>query len=227
MRLIDQQQWPRRPIFDYFRHFDIPQYNLTAQLDLTRMVPLWEDGLSKFCSVLHLVCQAANQVPSLKQRIRGSQVVEHDVVHPSFTTQTDDGLFSFGHAAFSPDYREFAGNVAADQREVQDRPLLFDAPGRDDELYISCLPWMSFQSLTHPIAMNSEDSVPRISWGKIVAVDGKWLVSVNLQVHHGLGDGRDLGRFFEVLQVMADEPAVALTGGGRFRPRSQVGLGEN
>ena len=41
-----------------------------------------------------------------------------------------------------------------------------DEEGRDDFLFLSAIPWISFTSFSHAMHYTPADSVPRITWGK-------------------------------------------------------------
>jgi len=77
--------------------------------------------------------------------------------------------------------------------------------GRDDFLYITCIPWISFTHLSHTISINRNDSVPRISWGKYFEQDGKVLLPFSVQVHHAFVDGVHVGQYFERLQTYLNQ----------------------
>ena len=94
------------------------------------------------------------------------------------------------------------------QAKVIEEMVLEDEPGRDDYLYISATPWISFTSATHPIHMNPVDSVPRLAWGKFYT-DGRDRIQLpySIQVHHALADGLHMGKFSTLFQSLADNPA--------------------
>lgn len=81
-----------------------------------------------------------------------------------------------------------------------------DEPGRDDLLYITSIPWISFTNITHPIQMTPVDSIPRISWGKYFEESGKVKLPLSVQVHHALVDGIHVGKFFNNIQEILDNP---------------------
>ena len=84
---------------------------------------------------------------------------------------------------------------------MKSNPSLEDQPGRDDYLFLSAIPWVSFTSIQHAMHFHPHDSVPRISWGKFFEQNGKILMPVSIQAHHALVDGRHMGAYFETLQI--------------------------
>lgn len=205
MRKIDLSSWPRRRHFDLFRSFDYPHFALTANVDITAFhAALKQQGLPFHTALVHLLASAANALPEFRQRIRGRapdlEVVEHEVVHPSFTVPSEGELFSFCTVPYHPDLPTFAARAEERIRLARQRAVLEDEPGQDDLLYMTSLPWVSFTSLMHPIRLNPADSVPRIAWGKYFAEGERLVLPLSLQAHHGLMDGLHAGRFYQLVQ---------------------------
>ncbi len=116
----------------------------------------------------------------------------------------ENDLFKYVAVELTDDIVSFA-KKAKEQAEQQKEFFIYkDAEERDDMLYITCLPWFSFTQVTHPISLNKEDSVPKISWGKYFQQDGKWLLPFSLQANHALLDGIHVGKFTALLQEYMD-----------------------
>lgn len=212
-RRIDLSRWPRAAAYAHYRPYAMPHMAMTADIDVTA---LKASGGSFFARMLHATTQAVNAVPELRQRIRvtaeGEEVVEHDAVDPAFTVAVVGGLFNFASVPFVRDLRVFEASVAAvsDAKRTVRALEPFDGV-RDDVVYMSCLPWVSFSSLTHPVA-STDDCVPRVAWGRFTKTDGRVVVPVNLQVHHALVDGVHMARFFETVQAIASGGEAADAG---------------
>ena len=212
MKTIDIDKWPRKDIFGFYGSMDYPQYNICADVDLSRLIPYLNNyRRSLFKTVLYVICRAANQLTEFKLRIRGEQVVEHDRVHPSFTVLTDDNLFGFCEVEYTVDIDMFFERARKGIETAKSNPALTDEPDRDDYLFVSSLPWIRFTSISHPIHMHPTDSVPRISWGKHQMENGKICMPLAVQVHHALVDGYHVGKYFELVQDMLDQPEQLLS----------------
>ena len=206
MRHIDLSSWPRRQHFEFFNAFDYPQFNLCAPVDISRFYPLIKQRqLSATVSIVYLLAKAANAIPEFRYRIRGRQVVEHDLVHPAATILTEGDLFSFCTLPFVEDFDAFARQAAELIAQGKTHPTLDDA-GRDDLLFLSSIPWVAFTGLMHPIHMHPADSTPRISWGKFFAEGGRLKMPLSVQGHHALMDGIHVGRYFTHVQTDLDQP---------------------
>lgn len=207
MRKIDLKTWKRKDHFDYYQAVDYPHFNITANIDITNLKKFCSDHNHRFFNVLvYFVSKAVNEIEEMRMRVRNDDVIVHDVIHPTFTVLKEDDTFSFCEVPFNLDYKSFYDLCDHNIKVVKEEGGLEDEPGRDDYIFISSVPWISFTSITHPVQMSPVDSVPRITWGKYFEQGDKVLLPFSVQVHHGLVDGLHLGRLFENLQKMLNQP---------------------
>lgn len=207
MRTIDLEHWPRRPHFELFRSYELPHLAVTATADVTGLQDgARRHGLRVFHALVWAATGAANEVPELRQRIRGPAVVEHERVHPSFTAAGPAETFLWCHAHWDPDPRRFGELAAAGERAAADRDPLTEEPG-DDVLFVTSLPWLSFTALQHPMRVPA-DCVPRIAWGRLERSADRDRLPLSLQAHHALVDGLHVARFFRAF----DTAVAALVG---------------
>ena len=218
MRVVDLSSWPRRELFAKFGAFRYPHFNVCAPVEVTALLPAAKQrGASLSAAIIYVVTRAANDIPEFRYRIRGDTVVEHEVVHPSVTALVPGDLFSFAQVEYSEDFPTFAARLAARLAQVKEEPTLTDEPGRDDLLFMTALPWVSFTSFSHPMPSLPADSFPRFAWGKIYPEGGAARLPLSVQGHHALMDGIHLGRCFEKVQGYLAEPAAFL-GSGKAAP---------
>ncbi len=207
MKTIDIENWGRKNHYNFFKALDYPHFNICANIDITNFMSfIKERGFPFFISFLYFSTKAANSIEEFRYRIREDKVVEHDIVDPSFTIMTTKDVFSFCTVKFIDDFNEFINNTASQIDKAKNLVNIEDEPGRDNLLYITSIPWVSFTSVTHPIHMNPVDSIPRIAWGKYFEENGKIKLPMSVQVHHALVDGMHVGHYFKVIQEMLDSP---------------------
>lgn len=207
MRTIDLQTWPRRELFKLYRSFGYPHFNMCAEVDLTAFYPyVKQKDLSFNGAIVYVLSRVANEIPEFRYRIRGDVVVEHQVVHPSTTILIEDDLFSFCTIEYSQDFPTFADSAAQQIALVQTDPTVKDEPGRDDLLFMTAIPWVSFSSFMHPLPLVPEDSVPRFAWGKYFQQGECLMMPLSVQGHHALMDGLHIGRYYQRLQGYLDGP---------------------
>lgn len=211
MERIDMTAWNRREHYEFFSRADYPQFNVCANLDITRFrAAMKARGIPFYFAVMHAATRVANGIENFRTRIREDGVVLHERVHPSFTWMDEgEDLFRLICAELTPDmdddiaaFAKAAGEKARSQTAFMP---IEELSGRDDFLYITCLPWVAFTHISHTITLNRRDSVPRISWGKFFTEGGRVLLPFSVQVHHALADGLHVGRYYERLQALMDE----------------------
>lgn len=212
MKTITIDSPHRRKHFDFFRQMNHPHFSVCAQLDLT---PWFDEtrrrGLRMTASLVYLLARAANEVPQFRQRIRGQQIVEHERVHPSFAVPTEGcDVFSFCEVPYQPRLRSFVARAEAQMEAMRTAPSFEDQAGRDDYLFMSAFPWVSFTAVTHPMSYHPHDCVPRITWGKIVAQAGRRMMPLSVQAHHALVDGVHMGRYFEAVEALVQGAAAVI-----------------
>lgn len=66
---------------------------------------------------------------------------------------------------------------------------------------IQALPWFAFSEMKHATSFKNGDSVPRISTGKLMQEDSKYLLPISVCAHHGLMDGRNVA---ELIRKLSD-----------------------
>ena len=211
MKYIDIESWNRKDHFNYFKQFDYPHFNVCANIDITRTYKhIKEKGLPFFISMLYIASNAANSIKEFKLRIRGGSVVEHETVSPSFTVMTENEVFNYCTAPFMDDFFSFRASTSELIEKAKRSAGLDDDLERDDLLYITSLPWVSFASITHPINMHPVDSIPRISWGKFFEENGNNKLPLSVQAHHAIVDGMHVGNYFCLIQEILNEPGKYL-----------------
>jgi chloramphenicol O-acetyltransferase type A len=93
--------------------------------------------------------------------------------------------------------------------QTKGQPSLQDAPGADDLLYMTAIPWVSFTSFMHPLNLPA-DSIPRFAWGRFFADGSVLKMPLSVQGHHAVMDGLHMGRFYDAVQRYLDRPDTLL-----------------
>lgn len=212
MEYIDIENWKRKGHFDFFHRMDYPQFNICMDINVTNLIKFTKQNeLSFYYSMVFVTTSVINMIDDFKYRIRGDEVVVHDKIHPSFTDMNkngEDDLFKLITVELTDDIYEFE-KIAKETSENQQNYFELDKlTGRDDLVFITCIPWISFTHISHTISLNKNDSVPRISWGKYYKQGDKILLPFSVQVNHALLDGFHIGKYIEKLQEFIDKMNV-------------------
>lgn len=207
MEYIDLETWPRKEHFQFFSGLSFPFYNITSTLDIT---PLYHyakaHGLSLYYALIYATMTVTNGLPDFLYKIRGEEIVRHDQLHPSFVVLNEEThLIKIVNALYSGTMEEFCAQCA--QRVAAQTAHFPSATDerRDDLVYISCLPWFSFTSLSNEMDCNPDDSIPRITWGKYERREGRLLLPYAVQLNHRLLDGWHLAQLLTGVQEYIDQ----------------------
>ena len=205
MKEINIDTWKRRDHFLLYNSLAYPYLNVTTNVDITRALQWTKEKQRSFFAVMtYITSRAANEIPELRQRIRGNQVIEHDMVRPSFTVLSDNDTFGFATIDFTADFSVFYPRVLKAIETTKQNPSVHDEPGRDDMIFVTTLTWVSFTQVSHPVPLNPPDSFPRITWGKFITQEERILLPLSLMANHALVDGLHVGKFFESVQGYLD-----------------------
>lgn len=202
MKKIEFTNPHRKKHFDYFRSMNHPHYSITANVDISSFLQRINDENLKFTpSMVYQLSAVAHQIPAFLQRIRGEEAVQHEFVHPSFSVSTKvSDVFSFCRVDYQGEFKDFYQRAINKIEQMQSNPVFEDEEGRDDFLYLSAVPWVSFTSISHAMHYHPHDSIPRISWGKYFKDGDKTLMPLSLTAHHALVDGRNMGEYFNLFE---------------------------
>lgn len=212
MQVIDIDTWVRKDNYHFYKGFDNPLFQLCAEVDITKLLPLVKKKDYSFYQVMiFFTMKAVNSVKEFKTRIQSDRVVQHNSVHaaPVFLGYDEQVRYCM------LEDRESLTDFLQDSAPVVERTMRenwHNKDGRDDLIYITCIPWVSFTAFNHP--MNYGDkcgSAPTISWGKYKKSEKEIKLPYSVVVHHSLADGLHVGRFFNKLQELLDSPEEYFT----------------
>ncbi|WP_291867461.1 CatA-like O-acetyltransferase [Maribacter sp.] len=213
MKNITFQNEHRKKHFEFFNGMNHPHFNITANVEIEPLITYCKNHqLSITHSIVFLIAKTANEITEFKWRIRGADVIEHESVQPSFTVNTDTSdVFSFCTVNYNANPSIFLKDAKSISESMKTNPRLEDEEGKDDYLFLSAFPWVSFTSMQHAMHYHPSDSVPRISWGKFFDNNGKLVMPISVQVHHALVDGKHVGKFYKNLEIMTMQPDFFLS----------------
>lgn len=77
---------------------------------------------------------------------------------------------------------------------------------------ISMIPWQTFTGFHLDLPRGERHLLPIFTMGKVHEVQGKWLLPLAVQVHHGVCDGFHVCRFVEELQQLLDRELYGAEG---------------
>lgn len=206
MKEINIENWNRKKHYNFFKDLDYPHFNVCANIDITEFLKYTKKNEEPFfISTLYMIMKSINSIKEFRYRMRGDTVVEHELVHPSFTIMGDDEVFGFCYVEYSEDFLDFKLRAKVAMEKAKSEIIMEDEAGKDDMIFLTSMPWVSFTSISHPIQLKPADSFPRIAWGKFFKENGRVKLPLSVQVHHAMMDGMHVGHFFmKVEEVFED-----------------------
>ncbi|HEX5832699.1 MAG TPA: CatA-like O-acetyltransferase [Pyrinomonadaceae bacterium] len=209
---LDLATWPRRELFEFYRDFDKPYFNICTRLDVTNLLKVLPNhpGVGVALTYHYFALKAANEIEPFRYRLRNGQVLVHDVINGGTTLMLPNETFTLVYFDYAETFGEFIGPaqqaVAAMKKDGTFRPRHED----DARIHCTTLPWISFTSFSHARNWRREDSVPKISFGKFTNENERTLMPFSVEVHHALVDGLHVGRYVERIEEMLAQPEVYL-----------------
>lgn len=201
---LDLETWNRKEHFEFFSKMQEPFFGITTNIDCTfAYTKSKRISISFFTYYLYKTLIAVNQIENFRYRIIDNEVYVFDSVNASATVLRDDKTFGFSFIEFNKNIFEFANTTNQEIERVRNTKRLFT---RDFSLinliHFSTLPWVNFTSFSHARSFDFLDSCPKITFGKMIDIDGKKTMSMSVHVHHGLADGYHVGEFVNLFQEL-------------------------
>ncbi|KEI98625.1 chloramphenicol acetyltransferase [Clostridium botulinum A2B3 87] len=206
MKYIDFNDFERKEHYKFFESVDNPQFNICMNIDVTNFLRFVKSNkISFYYSMIYASTHVMNEIKDFRYKIRDGKIILHDSLQPSFTDiESNKNLFKIVTLPLKKDIIEFS-NSAKEVSKNQKEYFPTITEDQDKLIYFSCIPWISFTSISNEIVMNKEDSIPRISFGKYFKQDNKVLLPYSVQVNHMLLDGIHVGKYIEKLQNFIDK----------------------
>jgi len=203
MKEISLKNWKRKKHYEFFKRYEYPHFNFCVNMDITRVFEYCKSGkTSLFLKLIFEIMKILNSIDEFKTRIRKNKVVIHDTVHPGITVLSKDNLYSNCAIDFCNDFEKFVKEAKVKINEARKKVILEENQKfRDDFIFVTEIPWVSFTNVTHPLRSVKNETIPRIAIGKYFTQDEKVLIPVSVQGNHCLMDGYHAGLFYNLLQI--------------------------
>jgi chloramphenicol O-acetyltransferase type A len=212
-KYLDIANWARRDLFEFFRSYDNPYFNICTSLDITNLIALLQEHplISVSLTFHYFALRVANEIEPFRYRLSEGRVLVHEVINGGTTVLLPNESFTFAYFDYDEEFHRFIEQ--ADQRvrdaKTGNNPFV-PSPG-DDKIHFTTFPWASFTSFQHARNWGREDSVPKIAFGKFTTENGRTLLPISVEVHHALMDGIHVGKYLTKLQDALSEPEKYLS----------------
>lgn len=210
-KVIKSEQLKNQSQYRWFKTFANPCYGLNVKMDVSEVVKYSkETKTSFFVNILYLITTALNSIEEFKIREVKDEIRIYDTINPTFTVMTDVGIYENAGFKMVEDYKSFY-RIAKEIIEKVKKQTSFKQTYYDsmlfDDYYMTCLPWISIEAMTHPLCENNNESltVPRLCWDKYRIENGKYVMLLNITVSHCYIDGYTLSKGFAKIQENFDQ----------------------
>ena len=210
-KVIKSEQLKNQSQYRWFKTFANPCYGLNVKMDVSEVVKYSkETKTSFFVNILYLITTALNSIEEFKIREVKDEIRIYDTINPTFTVMTDVGIYENAGFKMVDDYKSFY-KIAKEIIEKVKKQTSFKQTYNDsmlfDDYYMTCLPWISIEAMTHPLCENNNESltVPRLCWDKYRIENGKYVMLLNITVSHCYIDGYTLSKGFAKIQENFDQ----------------------
>jgi len=202
---INVETWKRKALYDFYKDFDDPFFNITANLEVTNLYQFCKrHKLSFFLSNLHCALETVNEIPEFKRRVLDIKVVEYEEVNIGSTILHDDETFSFCYFGRDKDIFEF-NRKGKENIEKQHQSKALDPRLNElNSIHCSVIPWLSFTSFKHAKNFGNKDSIPKLTFGKVFNEGNLKKMPLSVAVNHAIMDGLHVGKYFEKFQKRID-----------------------
>ncbi len=210
MHEFDIKNWNRYTQYKWFSSFSNPTYSINKEIDVTNIVKYAkENDKSFFICFLYILTKGLNSVEEMRLRYVNDKIILYDDINPAYTVMTKLGTFdnvrSRNYDNFDDFYKEAKEKIekAKNEKEIS---KVYNDESLYNEYYITCLPWLDFAAITHPIPDDKESlSVPRVCFGKYHKVNDRYKMMLNITVSHAFVDGYPLSQAFINIQNYLDD----------------------
>jgi chloramphenicol O-acetyltransferase type A len=206
-KYLDVTSWARREVFEFFRGFDKPYFNICTRLDVTTLLSLLRErpNISVSLAYHYFALRAANEIEPFRYRLKEGKVVIYDVIHGGTTVLLPSENFTLAYFDYEEDFEKFITRADRAVKDVLTGDGAFRPDPSDDRIHFTALPWLAFTSFSHARNWKREDSIPKIAFGKFVKENQQTLLPFSVEVHHALMDGLHVGRYVSRLEeLLAD-----------------------
>ncbi len=203
---VDIENWNRKAQYHFFKNYDNPFFNITANVEVTKLIHFAKaNDVSFFLAALFCSLKIANTIDVFRYRSTAhDEVLCYDVIHAGSTILYDDNTFGFCYYEYVDDLKLFC-EKGAKRIATQKKQKGLDPKTNDNNLiHYSAIPWISFTGLQHARRFGGVDTIPKITFGKYFVENNNIRMPLSVEVNHSMMDGYHVGRYFEELQLLLD-----------------------
>ena len=209
-RMVDFESWERKDNFNFFRNFLNPCITITSEVECSgAKEKAKQNEESFFLHYLYAILRAANEIEELRFRVDNEgQILCFETVDVLCPIRMQaNGKFYTVRIPWKEDFVAFYREARhiIDSIPEDGNPYGTENDSTEDQRYsvilVSATPDLYFTSMTHTQERPSGSSYPLLNVGKAVVREGKLVMPVAINVHHGFVDGAHLATFYQIVEA--------------------------
>lgn len=208
---IDTETWHRSFIFNNYYGTDLPYIIMTAEIDVTGPLAFARSNALSFNLVMVYLCnKVMDSIENYRFRFIDGKPFIIDHIRP-FVNHLVPGeeAFVIAEGPWPCDDIKTFCRITHERLENIDQEQSFaNMSGQLDIVNYTSIPWVNYTGFIRTIKKDGYDNAPKISFGKYHEKDGRVLMPLSSQSHHGLMDGYHVGLFYEKVQAACRELAI-------------------
>lgn len=207
-KYLDLENWHRRELFEFFIGYTNPYFNVCTKLDVTELLAFVRDrpGVRVSLAIHYFALRVANEIESFRYRLQDRKVIVYDVINGGTTVLLPNESFAYAYFDYHHDFDKFITEMGKAIDELRNSSDPLRPTMRDDVIYHTTLPWISFTSFAHARTPGRGDSIPRFVFGKFTKENERIMMPFSVEVHHALMDGLHVGRYLTRLEEALADP---------------------
>jgi chloramphenicol O-acetyltransferase type A len=205
-KVIKKEELKKLKQYEWFKTFANPCYGFDVKMDVSEVVKYSkETNTSFFINVLYLITIGLSSVEEMRIREVDGEIRLYEQINPTFTVMTKTGVYENAGFEMIQDYKGFYKKAYEVLQSVKNQDFVKETYNDStlfNDYYMTCIPWLSIESMTHPLCDNnhSSSSCPRICWDKYRIENDKYIMLLNITVSHCFVDGYPLTVAFKNIQ---------------------------
>lgn len=200
-RYIDVKSWARAETFRFFLKYELPRFNMTFDIDVTKFVDhVKRENSSFYLSFMHEVIMTMNTLENFQYRLDEKGVFLEPIQYVSFTDKRGEDLFKMVFCEVNSNRQVF---IETAKRTSIAQGDVFFVPASESILntvYVTSFPWRKFNHFSHATLLGPKDSVPRVSWSRFEEKDGRKILTFSIEAHHALVDGVHVAKLIDAIE---------------------------
>lgn len=190
------ENFKRQELFNHYHKGNNPFMILTTKVNVTEVVNFCKEHKNFYATMGFLINKTANAIEQFKYRYKDGKIYYCEEVRTNYTQIYDDETIGFFGVPNADTYNEYIEQFIKIQKKFKEDKN-FSEENELNEIWLSCIPWISFSSLIPPF--NKEVTIPQFIWDKYEKIDDKYYINLMIMIHHGFADGFHVGKFIALL----------------------------